>query len=189
MNVVLRLPGILCLLSLACCNVTFAQQVAAAPQAEGSPEEEPLDPRGRPDEKFVKVRQRFYVWHDAEGWHLRTAATADTVRKFHGTIKLTGGTFNKLRTIGFERKGKYADLSKVNASRTQVNFTIYTSSSFDGYDFTIKGDPDAKVEFELFRGGRKFPKEIFVGGEGQHPPGNKLSFPADPERASTDEAT
>jgi len=64
MNVVLRLPAILCLLSLACCNVTYAQQagVAAGPAAEGRPDEKPLDPRGRPDEKFVKVRRRLCLW-------------------------------------------------------------------------------------------------------------------------------
>lgn len=147
-----------------------------------SPAETP-DPRGRPDEKFVKVPQRYYVWHDAEGWHLRTAAKTN-LRKFHGTITLKGGTFNKLREIGFERKGKYADSSKVSADRTKIEFTIYTSTSFDGYDFTIKGDPDARVEFELHRGGRDFPKEIFIGGEGKHPPGVKFEFPGDPERAT-----
>jgi hypothetical protein len=185
MNVVLRLPAILCTLALIPCSITSAQQrsAAAARPQETTPEEPPLNPRGRPDEKFVKVPQRFYVWHDAEGWHLRTAAQQN-IRKFHGTITLKGGTFNKLREIGLERRGKYADISKVSADRTKIEFTIYTSSSFDGYDFTIKGDADARVEFELHRGGRDFPKEIFVGGEGQHPPGVKFGFPADPERAT-----
>jgi hypothetical protein len=185
MNVVLRLSATLWALALVPCSNSTAQQrsAAAAQPQETTPEEQPLNPRGRPDEKFVKVPQRFYVWHDAEGWHLRTAAQQN-IRKFHGTITLKGGTFNKLREIGLERKGKYADASKVSADRTKIEFTIYTSTSFDGYDFTIKGDADARVEFELHRGGRDFPKEIFVGGEGQHPPGVKFGFPADPERAT-----
>lgn len=190
MNVLLRPSAILCTLLLVPYGNTFDQQpsAGAAQPQQTRPEEQPLNPRGRPDEKFVKVPQRYYVWHDAEGWHLRTAAQRD-IRKFHGTIRLTGGTFHKLRTVGFERKGKYADSSRVNADRTKIDFTIFTSTSYDGYDFTIKGDADAKVEFELFRGGRKFPKEIFIGDEGQHPPGNKFSFPADPERTSIDEAS
>lgn len=186
MNVVLRLPAILCALALMPCSNTSAQQRSAAtaqPQ-QTTPEEQPPDPRGRPDEEFVKVPQRYYVWHDAEGWHLRTAAKQN-LRKFHGTITLKGGTFNKLREIGLERKGKYADISRVSADRTKIEFTIYTSTSFDGYDFTIKGDPDARVEFKLHRGGRDFPKEIFIGREGKHPAGVNFEFAAEPATTTT----
>lgn len=140
----------------------------------------PLDPRGRADEKFIKVPVRYYVWHDAEGWHLRTASQKDQLRKFHGKIKLVGGTFNKLREIGLEGKGKYADSSKVNAARTEIEFTIFTSSSFDGYDFTINGGKDARVEFELQRGGQERPGEIYIGKQGRHPDSGKFGFPATP---------
>jgi hypothetical protein len=185
MNVVVRLLTLMCAVSLICSGAAaYAQRppAAAVQTPEAGTADEPPDPRGRPDEKFVKVPQRYYVWHDAEGWHLRTAAQQN-IRKFHGTITLKGGTFNKLREIGLERRGKYADSSKVSADRTKIEFTIYTSSSFDGYDFTIKGDPDARVEFELHRGGRDFPKEIFVGGEGKHPSRVKFGFPAQPTGA------
>ncbi len=190
MNVAFRLLTVLCTVSLMPRGVTLAQKPPAAAVQQSDPklEDKPLDPRGRPDEEFVKVPQRYYVWHDAEGWHLRTAAQANALRKFHGTITLKRGTFNKLREIGLERKGKYADVSRVSADRTRIEFTIHTSSSFDGYDFTIKGDPDARVEFELHRGGRNFPKEIFIGGEGQHPQGVKFEFPGDPDKAAGEEA-
>ncbi len=148
--------------------------------------DKPLDPRGRADEKFIKVPVRYYVWHDAEGWHLRTASQKDQVRKFHGKIKLVGGTFNKLREIGLERKGKSADNSKVNAARTEIEFTIFTSGSFDGYDFTINGGKDARVEFALQRGGKERPDEIFVGGKGQHPDSGKFDFPATPTAPAAD---
>jgi hypothetical protein len=186
MYVVVRLPRVMCAVWLICCGAAaYAQRPPAqAAQPEAGISDEPPDPRGRPDEEFVKVPQRYYVWHDAEGWHLRTAAKQN-LRKFHGTITLKGGTFHKLREIGLERKGKYADISKLSADRTKIEFTIYTSTSFDGYDFTIKGDPDARVEFELHRGGRDFPKEIFIGGEGQHPAGVKFDFAADAATATT----
>jgi hypothetical protein len=149
--------------------------VAQAPQ-----EIKPPDPRGRPDEKFVNVPVRYYVWYDSDGWHLRTASRATQLRKFHGKIKLTGGTFNKLRAIGLEQKGKYPDSSKLDAARTTIEFTIYTSSSFDGYDFTVKGGQEARVAFELYRGDKERPGEIYIGSEGQHPTSGKFSFPAVP---------
>lgn len=185
MNVALRLSAALLMIALALCPALHAQPqpAAASTPAESGTDDDPPDPRGRPDEKFVKVPQRYYVWHDAEGWHLRTAAKQN-IRKFHGTIILKGGTFNKLREIGLERKGRYADVSRVSADRTKIEFTIYTSTSFDGYDFTIKGDPDARVEFELHRGGRDFPKEIFIGREGKHPAGVKFDFAVEPARGA-----
>jgi hypothetical protein len=185
MNIVFRLLAVLCAVSFVSEGASWAQKPAAGAtrQTESKPDDAPPDPRGRPDEEFIRVPQRYYAWHDAEGWHLRTAAQGNALRKFHGTIKLTGGTFNKLREIGLERKGKYADVSKVSADRTKIEFTIYTSSSFDGYDFTVKGDLDARVEFELHRGGRDFPREIFIGEAGKHPQSVKFSFPADPTGA------
>ena len=86
--------------------------------------------------------------------------------KFTGSITLQGGTFSKLREVGLERTGGAADSWTVAEDRSQVDFVILTTSSFDGFDFTVSGE-DAFVTFNLIMGKRKFPKRIFIGRDGQ----------------------
>lgn len=152
---------------------------AAVPAADDK-KTAPLDPRGRPDEKLIDQPQRYYVWHDAEGWHLRSAAKGMT--KFEGSIKVVGGTFRKLRPAGLESKGNYADRWALDDKRQEIRFLIHTSTSFDGFDFDLAGDA-ASLEFDLSMGGTKRPRRIFVGREAAHPPEAAFSLPADPDKA------
>lgn len=140
----------------------------------------PLDPRGRPDEKLIDQPQRYYVWHDSEGWHLRSAAKGLT--KFDGTVKVVGGTFRKLRPAGLESKGTGADQWKVDEKREEIRFSIQTSTSFDGFDFDLAGDAKS-LEFDLSMGGQKRPRRIFVGRKATHPAEAAFSLPADPDKA------
>jgi len=146
-----------------------------------------LSPTGRPVQDKVKVRtMRYFVWRDSSGWHLRTASPAK--RKFIGTIKLTDGTFGKMRPVGLEKSGKMADRWVVNKGRNEIKFEIYTAGSFDGFDFSAKGSRTAKVEFDLkFQDPTKTgtkpmaqPKKIFIGRREQHPKTGKFSFPVKP---------
>lgn len=141
---------------------------------------EDLSPIGKPEQDLVQVNNaRYYVWHDSTGWHLRTASRA--VATFSGSIKLDGGTFGKLRTIGFETKGSAADRWGVNPDRTELRFEIVTGGSFDGFDFDVRGS-DAQIEFDLkmFKTPQARPGRIYIGRSGTHPKEATFRFPADP---------
>ena len=145
--------------------------------AADAPKGTPLDPQGRPDEKLVNQPRRYYVWHDAEGWHLRSAAK--NVVKFEGTIRAVGGTFRKCRPVGIDLKGKSADAWSLDKERRELRFLMHTSTSFDGFDFDLDGKA-TEVEFELSAGGKAQANLIFVGREGDHPSEPKFRLPADP---------
>ena len=155
---------------------TSAQKTVNKPDAD-------LDANGSPDKKLFNVgTARYYVWHTRDGWHLRSAAK--NIVAFHGSIKLTNATFARLRPFALEKKGKYADKWSVNKERTEVHFVIYTSTSFDGFDFSVRAKSDAKVEFELLLGQskRRMPNRIFIGRNGDHPRAAKLSLPTKPDQ-------
>jgi hypothetical protein len=138
---------------------------------------EPLNPQGRFSDDLTGQPPRYYVWRDVEGWHLRTASQNNRLIKFTGSITLHGGTFSKLRSVGLERRGSAADTWTVAEDRSQVDFEILTTSSFDGFDFTVSDD-DAYITFDLIMGKRKFPKRIFIGRDGQHPAETEFTLPA-----------
>lgn len=165
--------------------VTATLAVAAPPDRKpvpsgaGSGKSKPLNPHGRMDDHPTDKPARYYLWEDAEGWHLRSCSRL--VNKFEGQVRIAQGTFRKLRPIGIDPKGRGADQWAVNKERTELKFVLNTAQSFDGFDFTVE-DAAAELEFELLINGKPMPARIFVGRDGQHPPEAKFSFPADPEQ-------
>lgn len=140
---------------------------------------EPIDPHHRFSDDLTEHPARYYVWYDDEGWHLRST-TPKNVFKFEGKITVEGGTFGRMRAVGFERRGRYADSATASPDRKTIEFTIFTSTAFDGFDFTVNGN-DATVTFEELKiGQRVYPNRIFVGERGQHPEERTFSFPAEP---------
>ena len=154
---------------------------AAEPAGPTAGAKAPLDPRGRPDEKLVDQPQRYYVWHDVEGWHLRSAAKGTV--KFEGAIRAVGGTFRKCRPIGLDLKGRLPDSWALDGGRTELKFLMHTSTSFDGFDFDLDRDATA-VEFDLSIGGDRRPRRIFVGRDGRHPADATFRLPADPNKGT-----
>jgi hypothetical protein len=140
----------------------------------------PIDPRGRPDERLMKQERRYYVWQDAEGWHIRSAS--QYLHKFAGTIRLAGGEFRKCRPVGLESKGSGADQWLLNKERTELQFVIKTSTSFDGFDFDC-GRGTTEIEFDLTVSDKKEAKRIFIGREAVNPKSTTFKLPADPEKA------
>lgn len=147
---------------------------AAADDADEPPKAEQIaaaDVQGRPKQDLVEVQNaRYFVWHDSSGWHLRSAAKGFV--KFNGSIKLTDGTFGRLRPIGLETKGKYADRWEVNADRSEIRFEIFTGGSFDGFDFDIRRQSDeARIACDLKMGreSTRRPARIYLGRDSKHP--------------------
>ena len=149
------------------------------PSGAGSQKSKPLNPRGRMDDHPTDKPARYYLWEDADGWHLRSCSRQ--VNKFDGQVRIEQGTFRKLRPIGIDPKGRGADQWVVNKERNELKFRLSTAQLFDGFDFTVEGI-DAELEFELQINGKSMPARIFVGRDGQHPPAAKFSFPADQEQ-------
>lgn len=140
---------------------------------------DPIDPHHRFSDDLTEQPARFYLWYDDEGWHLRST-TPKNVFKFTGTITVSNGTFGLLRDVGFERRGRYADSARVTADHTRIEFTIFTSTAFDGIEFTVNG-ADATVTFEdLNIRQRIYRNRIFIGNNGQYPAETTFSFPATP---------
>ncbi len=139
-----------------------------------------IDPRGRPEERLMKQERRYFIWNDAEGWHIRSAS--QYLHKFEGKIRLTGGEFRKCRPVGLETKGTGADRWLLNKERTELQFLINTSTSFDGFDFDC-GRGTTEIEFDLMVAGAKEPKRIFIGRDAAHPQATTFKLPADPDKA------
>ncbi len=140
-----------------------------------------VDPRGRPDQELVKVdNARYYVWHEGDLWHLRTAAKGLT--SFSGSIKLTSGSLGRLRPIGLEKKARNPDKWTVNAERTEIRFEIHTVGKFDGFDFDVRDGVEGRIEYDLKIGkeSRNMPRRIYIGPDAGHPEHSRFALPITP---------
>jgi hypothetical protein len=156
-----------------------SEDTAPAPASAVTKDGVEINPNGRASNDLTQKTPRYYVWYDSSGWHLRTTSEEGTFGRFDGTIRATGGTIGKMRPIGLETKGTYKDVWKLSADRTEIEFELVSSSTFDGFDFTVTG-ADAQVEFELNISKKGYPSRIFIGKEGAHPKEVKFQFAGTP---------
>jgi hypothetical protein len=167
-------------LGIAFCPWVLPVAVAADSEAAVTEKGEAIDPRHRGDTSFKAKDPRYYVWYEEAGWSLRCASLPGVDTKFVGTVEVIDGTFDKMRPVGLEKKGKKADLWELDGDRKKLTFRITTRGSFDGFDFTTKGGPETRVKYTLRMEGKPHPERIFIGKEGQHPKKGPFSFPAKP---------
>src|SRR5262245_9347193 len=64
-----------------------------------------LNPEGQPRNFKAGETHRYFVWHDREGWHLRTT-TARQRHRFHGEVIAIEGLITELRPLPGERFDK-----------------------------------------------------------------------------------
>lgn len=159
-------------------SLAFAFPLAAADPQNAAKRESQPDPRGRMEGSPTDKPARYYVWHDGEGWHLRSCSRL--VNQFQGTIRVSGGSIRKCRRIGLDLRGKGADRWSLSKDRRELTFHLFTSTSFDGFDFSVDA-PDATVEFELLINDKKMPRRIFIGRNGAHPKDVKFTFSGEPQ--------
>jgi hypothetical protein len=138
-----------------------------------------LDPSGRPEGSIVDQTARYYVWHDNQGWHLRT--TAKVGRNFHGVVRVKDAKIKTFKSVGLKKdnQGKVEDVWRVNDARTELKFQFKTGKLSDGIDLILDGDA-GQIEFELNIDNQKNPRAIFVGRGLQHPATNPFSLPSSP---------
>ena len=141
---------------------------AALAQTNGSM---PIDPEGMPPDTT-----RYSVWHDDQGWHLRT--TSMNRQHFSGAIVARGATLRDVQPFPPAGSGPQQDAFVESPDNRSINFDFTTSGGIVGVDFN---DGDRSVlEFTLAIGEDepKFdPDRIFIGRMGAHPRTNPFEFP------------
>ncbi len=140
-----------------------------------------LDPAGRPEHTKAGTVEHYAVWHDKEGWHLRTM-TKEHEHHFRGNVAVKNGELEDVKGVMLEKKGPQKDNFMVGPEKKQITFDFSTKGGEDGVDWKVKGK-EATLVFTL-EIGEKEPQfeadRIFVGKKGEHPTANGFELPAHP---------
>lgn len=130
-----------------------------------------INVNGRPDSLDAGDRGAVYVWHGADGWHVRTTDAINTAHHYTGTIALSAGSrFTSFSTVRLERDDRvWVDGDNV----LHYDFTTY--AGIDGLNFTVSAcDGAATHETMLFtmdvNGHEDDASRIDLGDAKQHPP-------------------
>lgn len=136
-----------------------------------------INPHGKPMDTKAGATERYSLWQDQGGWHLRTM-TKKFEHHFRGVISVKGGEFVELRGFKLERKGPQRDLFIEGPEHHIINFDFSTKGSIDGIDFRVKGkEPMLTFTLEIGEKEPKFePGRIFIGKNGDHPSTNPFEI-------------
>ena len=135
---------------------------------------DPLDFQGKPEGYKAGETQRYAVWHDEDGWHLRTT-TAKNMHQFHGKIVVKGGKCDDVKLV----KGEKSDHFRVGPEKHVIEFDFKTDEAEDGIDFRTTKDSDT-ITWELKIDGEEKPGHVFVGHKAAHPHEMPFTTPAHP---------
>lgn len=103
----------------------------------------------------------YYVWHDPQGWHLRTTTPVKTGHSFTGTIVASGDitVVRQVRDEGDDR---------VSVAGGRLRFSFDTYNGVDGIDFRV--GCSESLTFSLNASGRPVPQDrIWLGATGSAP--------------------
>ena len=137
-----------------------------------------INPQGKPADTGVGKTEHYEVWHDQNGWHVRTF-TKEYNHHFRGSIVVQGGVLENVKGFKQEHKGATKDVFVLGPENHQITFDFSTKGSVDGVDFHVKGET-AVLKFNLLMGEKepKFePAKIFIGKELAHPSGDPFELP------------
>ena len=127
------------------------------------------NPQGRPAFKSGEGLA-YLIWRDNNNvWHLRWT-TEEKRRNFTGTLWAIGGAFVNAKGVGLEKKE-----DRISISPGLIKFNAWAAGGQDGIDFHL-GPRTKRVRFELFIDGESRPDRVFIGKDGDHPPGNPFEI-------------
>ncbi len=107
----------------------------------------------------------YYVWHTADGFHLRTTDSSG-VYKYTGELH-TDGVFTDVQPIRLEKDDR---VDVLDGGHT-IRYSFVTAEGIDGFDFRIAGG--THLGFLLKRDGTRIDTaNIFLGEDGVHPATN-----------------
>jgi hypothetical protein len=123
--------------------------------------------QGRPDQFVAGARGRTYVWHDADGWHLRSTDATPGPHHYAGTITPSAGAaLVDIRGVRLDPQDRFV----VEPDGLHYSFT--THEGVDGVDFRVTGchrSPES-LTFALRKDGHgDDPQLIDIGDKGKHP--------------------
>src|SRR5262245_26372783 len=82
------------------------------------------DPRGKPDGVEPGQTARWYVWHDDDGWHVRTTTKAKQ-HQFMGMIR--GGGIETITAARLENTGQSKDWWGMSEGNKVVTLNLKTN--------------------------------------------------------------
>ncbi|MDX1947256.1 MAG: hypothetical protein SFU86_17780 [Pirellulaceae bacterium] len=168
------------ILSAFCVGFVLAASAVSAEDLPGKVID--VSPIGEPKNLVGGKAVRYFLWYDAEGWHLRTDSNGKA-NNFNGLIDVVGGKVTKISdfaNLEAGKKKKKADLGIVNQAKNQITFKFTTSKKRDGFDFSV--DDDAKeIRFKLMIEGEARGERVLIGAAGQPANSDVFSLPAHPK--------
>ena len=114
---------------------------------------------GQPPNMKPGAPAAYWIWRDANGWHLRTT-TAKTLQRFNGKI---WSDVTEVKPVRLEMK------DRLKASTKWVIFAFDTGGHMDGFDFRSNGC----ATFNLQQGGNK---KVFIGSGEVQPANNHFTL-------------
>ncbi|MHB8571824.1 MAG: hypothetical protein ACYDAY_02550 [Candidatus Dormibacteria bacterium] len=129
-----------------------------------------INVNGRPDSLDAGDRGATYIWHDQDGWHLRTTDPAGREGHYSGVIVPSAGVrFYDLTTVRLE-KDDHVWIGEDGA----LHYSFATYSGIDGVDFKVSacaGDrANEALRFTVRRDGEdEDAARIVLGDSHRHP--------------------
>jgi hypothetical protein len=111
----------------------------------------------------------YWIWHDSDGYHLRTT-TAHDRRIFSGRIEFSGGS-------GWARAYQLRANDEVKLTNEGIAFRLATERNLNGFDFRMDYGSQATLSLQLDEDkGEKVLEHIFVGQNNVHPVSNPFTI-------------
>jgi len=124
--------------------------------------------QGRPDRFVAGARGRTYVWHDADGWHLRSTAATPGPHHYTGTITPSpGASLVDIRAVRLDPQDRFV------VEQDGLHYSFTTHEGADGVDFRVNGCHRSAAESLTFALRKDDhgddPQLIDLGDKGKHP--------------------
>jgi len=137
-----------------------------------------ISPEGRPDGLDAGDAGAVYVWHDGDGWHIRTTDQRAVDHHYTGTIRLlpAGESFVDLRPVRDERDDRiFVDGDNV------LHYDFHTFASIDGADFRVtcadrRRGARERLAFHTEFDGRPISDRVRIGDRKQSPKSADFAF-------------
>jgi len=150
----------------------------AASRCDSTPWTGAISPEGRPDALDAGDAGAVYVWHDGDGWHIRTTDARPVDHHYTGTIRLqpAAANFADIRTVRDERD----DHVSVDGTNT-LRYDFHTFASIDGVDFHVtcpagRRDGHERLAFHTDFDGHPISDRVRIGDSKQSPKSADFAF-------------
>lgn len=124
--------------------------------------------QGNPDQ-LEHGAKGYFVWHNAEGWHLRTHDDPNGA-VFSGRIR-TNGTFHDVDLV----RAESTEHLSVGDGGHVIHFRFKTYDHLDGLNFRVEGGSEITFDLET-NGHQTARRHIFIGDAGRHPGHNPFTL-------------